>query len=110
MDTIKVIADKVDSTHIYYTCPFCFTIQGGRCVKSCFKKNGMYYRSAEPTIHRHGSGGNTENRKEHRGTHCPYDKRDVEIHITDQTKKPLLPTIMKKNQHSNKGAFIVSFP
>jgi len=109
-ENLIVYAYKIDDTHIYYRCPSCFTIQGGRCVKSCFKANGQFYRSAEPSVHRHGSAGNYENRVEHRGSHCPYDRRSVEIYITDDTEKPLLPTIMKKSQHPhNEGAFIVNF-
>ena len=110
MEEIEVDACEIDEHHIYYRCPSCYTIQGGRVVRSCFKGNGQFYRSAEHTIHKHGSAGNYDNRIEHRSSHCIYDKRPVKIRITDETKKPVLPVIMNKKQgNHNPNAFVVSF-
>ena len=78
---VEVFAHKIDKTHIYYECPFCSTIKGGRIVNNIEKK----YKSMHPTIHRHGSGGGLHNRRESRGSHCLYNKGDVLIHINDST-------------------------
>jgi len=112
MERVKVVASKIDEKHIYYECPYCYTIQGGRVVKTCFKGNGGFYKSAKSTIHKHGSGGNLENRVEYRQVdNCLVNKGEIEIHITDDTKKPVLPVLMnKKNYKGNDdNAFIVNF-
>jgi len=112
MERVKVVASKIDEKHIYYECPYCYTIQGGRVVKTCFKGNGKKKKSAKSTIHKHGSGGNLENRVEYRQVdNCLVNKGEIEIHITDDTKKPVLPVLMnKKNYKGNDdNAFIVNF-
>ena len=76
---IEVIAKKIDYTHIHYECPFCSTI-GKRQVD-----NKKKYNTMKPTIHRHGSGGNTADRTEHRSSHCLYNKEDVLIIIDKST-------------------------
>ena len=73
---LNVEAVKVDETEITYICP-------------CCRNKG----SRKPVLHRHGSCGDTSERKTHRATHCistydvdPYMK-GVYIHITKRTIK-----------------------
>lgn len=76
-------AFKVDSNHIYYKCPTCFTK---------YKKDGTPYSSAKPVVHKHGSCGDLSNRIEHRSHHktwnFPNNKKCYEscnISITNNT-------------------------
>ena len=109
VDLLEVVADKVDETHIYYECPCCWTIQGGRVVNSPIRGYG-FYKSARPTIHKHGSGGSWKNRIEYRGTHCNYSRGDsVKIIINDTTKKPVIPVMMNKKQKKDTNAFSLKF-
>lgn len=86
---IEVIATEIDHTFIYYKCPFCYTLRNGRITDKPFnEKTKKIYSSAKPTIHRHGSNGFFENRKEHRGSHCTFNKENVCISIDDTTLKP----------------------
>ena len=60
--TLEVHANKIDRKNVLYLCLFC------------------------DKTHRHGSGGETHNRVEHRSTHCRKRRpHDVEINITDET-------------------------
>jgi len=108
---IEVVAKSVDNIHIYYECPYCWTIQGGRCVGSAIKANGVgFYKSATPTLHKHGSGGNYQNRVEFRATHCNYSRGDsVQIHITDETKKPPIPVMMGKKSNKVNSNYTINF-
>lgn len=109
-EEVCVIASKVDKTHIFYECPFCYTIQGGRIVSSPFKKYGGFYRSARRTTHRHGSCGDISNRVETRTSHCIYNKRPVKITISDDTQKPPLDLHFAKNKVTDtKDKYVVKF-
>ena len=108
VDLLEVVADRVDETYIYYECPCCWTIQGGRVVKSPIRGYG-FYKSARPTIHKHGSGGSWKNRIEYRGSHCFHDNRQVKIIINDTTRKPVIPVMMNKKQKKDTNAFLLKF-
>ena len=111
----QVYAIEVDYKYIYYECSTCWTIQGGRVIRSCFKgKQGDFFKSARPTIHKHGSDGIYDNRVVSRGNHCKYNNEDVEIVINDETIKPVLPILFEKNEkdktiQAKDDAWIVSF-
>ena len=79
-ESLKVDAVKVDKYHIYYQCQSCATIRGGRQV-AC----GLSYLSSRPTIHLHGSGGDTSNRLESRSSHCAFSDAALLISIDDST-------------------------
>lgn len=79
---IIVEAEYINKYQFSYECPFCFKLRNGRIVD-----NRSKYKSAKPTLHLHGSGGELHNRIEHRVNHCSYNKQNVIIHITDNTKR-----------------------
>ena len=86
---IEVTACKVDETFIYYECPFCYTLRNGRITDKPYNTyTNKIYKSAKPTIHRHGSNQNYKNRLERRGSHCTFNNSDLCIIINDSTKKP----------------------
>lgn len=72
---IHVTADEIDNCQFSYMCPY-----------ACNRK-----------YHVHGSCGESHNRKESRCTHCVENNTDVEIYITDSTKRvnQLTPTKKK---------------
>ena len=111
----QVYAIEVDYTYIYYECPNCWTIQGGRVIRSIFKgKQGDFFKSASPTIHKHGSDGNFDNRVVKRGSHCKFNKEDIEIIIDDSTVKPVLPILFEKNEkdktiQAKEDSWVVNF-
>ena len=69
--SVRVIAKKIDEKNIYYDCPTCYTIHGGRVVGTCFKANGTFYKSSGK----------------------------MEIEINDDTDKPPLPVLLSKNYY-----------
>ena len=103
--SVRVIAKKIDEKNIYYDCPTCYTIHGGRVVGTCFKANGTFYKSSRQTVHKHGNRtGTYENRIEHRGSHCLFlekssSNKKMEIEINDDTDKPPLPVLLSKNYY-----------
>ena len=86
-DYIVVKAKKIDNVHIYYECPFCWTIRNGKIKDSNFnRKTKKLYMSAKPTIHRHGSGGDKHNRYETRVSHCSVNNnKEIKIIIDEET-------------------------
>lgn len=80
----NIYALKIDKNHITYLCPHCSTIRGGRTVENTVK-NLRKYASMTHTFHRHGSGGELNNRTEFRSSHCLYYNGEIKIHITDDT-------------------------
>ena len=79
---ITVKSHKIDKIHLYYRCPFCATIRGGRQVPISIKRK---YKSAKNTEHFHGSGGDFSNRTEGRVSHCLFSSGNVDIIIDDST-------------------------
>lgn len=75
---MKVVADSIDKTHIKFTCPHCF---------SKYKKNGEPYKRAKNLVHTHGSNNDLSNRRETRVHHGKRYGDEVEILITDETKR-----------------------
>jgi hypothetical protein len=78
---IEVKAHKIDSIHIYYECPQCWTK---------YKKNDEPYKNAKHQIHKHGSGNKLNNRIEYRISHCPSRlnvRYTAKIIIDDSTQK-----------------------
>jgi hypothetical protein len=74
-----VEAKKIDSKHIYFTCPYC---------RTKYKKDGTPTLRSKPVVHKHGNfNPDFSNRIEHRTGHCIYNKSDFDIHITDNTFK-----------------------
>ena len=75
---MKIVAYKINKTHIFVKCPFCF---------SKYKKNGEPYKTARNLIHLHGSCGDLSNRIEHRCHHSNNNKNkfEWEIEINDYT-------------------------
>ena len=71
-------AFKIDKTHIYIKCPYCFTK---------YKKNGQPYKTAKNLIHLHGSTGDLTNRIETRSHHSNTCNNNFtwNIAITDNT-------------------------
>jgi hypothetical protein len=77
-----VEAFEVDSIHFKYNCPIC------------------------SKVHQHGSCNELHNRIEFRGSHCLKNKENIEIHITDNTKRSgntIINTIKKKYLHRLNG-------
>jgi hypothetical protein len=64
MSQPEFIALKIDSSHIYYRCPDCFTK---------YKKDGTPYKNAKNLIHKHGSCNDLSNRIEHRSHHRAWN-------------------------------------
>jgi len=75
---MDIIAKTIDLETFAYECPVCWTM---------YKKNGEPSLRAKRVIHRHGSGGSLVNRVESRGSHCKDHQHNIEIHITDETKR-----------------------
>lgn len=71
-------ADWISKKQFAYTCPYCWTK---------VKKDGKPYKNARNIQHIHGSCGDLSNRTESRSSHCPIVSENVEILITDSTKK-----------------------
>ncbi len=75
----EIVASKINKTHIFIKCPYCF---------SKYKKNGEPYKSSKNIIHLHGSCGDLSNRVEHRSHHsnrCNHNNFDWKIIINDDT-------------------------
>ena len=87
-DYIVVKAHKIDKTHIYYKCPFCWKIRNGRILDSPFcKTKKRIYSSARPNEHFHGSGGDLGARIEYRTSHCTINnEKEIKIIIDEETK------------------------
>lgn len=64
-----IIAKKIDSNTFTYECPHCRTKLG------------------KPKMHQHGSENDIRNRVENRLADC--NGKNIEIHITDATKRNL---------------------
>ncbi len=77
-----VEASFVNTMHISYHCPFCW---------SAYKQNGEPTCNAKRVAHHHGSCGKVDNRVEHYGSHCEKEKGVIIIHITDKTTKDSRP-------------------
>jgi len=75
---MDIIAKTIDLETFAYECPTCWSI---------YKKNGEPSLRAKRVIHTHGSGGILSNRIENRGTHCKNHNKNVDIHITDETRR-----------------------
>lgn len=79
-----VNADEINSVHIRFTCPFCYTK---------YLKSGKPSVTAKYKIHLHGSANNLENRFEDRIAHCVVPENvpkvilNFMIAITDRTKR-----------------------
>ena len=61
MEEEIVTAKWINKTEFGFQCPNCW---------SMYKKNGEPYKNSKRIEHRHGSGGNLNNRIEHRSSHC----------------------------------------
>jgi len=86
---VDVIAYEIDEKHIRYKCPFCYTLSSGRITDKAYNpRTFTLYKSAKPNIHTHGSCGELHNRIETRSSHCTFNNEQVNIHITDETKRP----------------------
>lgn len=48
MKIVQVYASRVDKTHVYFKCPYCYT---------SYKKNGEPRKTAKQIEHAHGSDG-----------------------------------------------------
>ena len=66
---IFVHCSSIKGVHMFYKCPFCFSV-GVSTKYNPLKKNGQMYKSLKPTFHHHGSGFDNSNRIEGRSTHC----------------------------------------
>jgi hypothetical protein len=77
-----VQARFVNTVHIAYECPFCWTK---------YKENGDPASKAKRVVHHHGSCGSVNNRIEDRCSHCTKERGIVFIHITDETSKDSRP-------------------
>jgi hypothetical protein len=75
---MDIIAKTIDLETFAYECPVCWSV---------YKKNGEPSLRAKRVIHKHGSGGILDNRIENRGTHCKNHIQNVDIHITDETRR-----------------------
>tara|TARA_R110000782_G_scaffold170297_2_gene262066 strand:+ start:5799 stop:6122 length:324 start_codon:yes stop_codon:yes gene_type:complete len=92
---VMVHCKKMTRVHIYYDCPFCYTLKknnrtGYRRVISRDEQVRKNYKSAKPTVHHHGTANNYNNGL--RGgtcSHCQFDKSDVIMVIDDNTIKQL---------------------
>lgn len=76
-----VRAIRIDSVHIEYECPVCWT---------SYKKNGEPTKRARRVVHRHGSNNEFHYRREHRVTHCARvdgssQPWEVYIYVTKKT-------------------------
>ena len=62
-------------------------------VKQAFEMTDTTFRYRCPCkkgFHIHGNGGDPfTNRVEYRSSHCKYQSRELEIHITDKTTRKL---------------------
>ncbi|MBC8307152.1 MAG: hypothetical protein H8E55_66745 [Pelagibacterales bacterium] len=86
---VRVKCILVDSVHIHYECPYCWTV-GHKIKASPYKKNGYPYVYAHPTIHRHGSNrGKIGYGIQHRTSHCTVNNESVEICIDETTEMPI---------------------
>ena len=84
MSHINIEGYEINLSQLKYECTFCMRIKGGRIIERN-EKNKNKYQSWKPIFHKHGSSGELHNRKEYRGSHCPFNNKDVCIHITDNT-------------------------
>tara|TARA_R100000805_G_C3610319_1_gene110906 strand:+ start:582 stop:890 length:309 start_codon:yes stop_codon:yes gene_type:complete len=81
---------KMNNTHMYYRCPYCWTIpSSGRVISSPYKKNGERYKSAVPTLHYHGNP-QFKMGSYHKISHCEFNKKCVRIVVDENTKKELV--------------------
>jgi hypothetical protein len=75
---MDIIAKTIDLETFAYECPVCW---------SDYKKNGEPSLRAKRVIHTNGSEGILSNRIENRITHCKNHIQNVDIHITDETRR-----------------------
>lgn len=72
-------ADWINFNQFGYTCPYCWTRTN---------KDGKPRKNAKNLEHRHGNDMKSyNNREESRSSHCPILKGNIEILITDNTKR-----------------------
>ena len=77
LNTFK--ATWVNKHQFGYTCPYCWTR---------VNKNGKPRKNAKNLEHIHGNDLRSyDNRIEARSSHCPIIKGEIDIHITDETKR-----------------------
>lgn len=78
---------KMTRVHISYECPFCYTLKSKRDI-SRDEQVRNNYKSAKPTIHRHGTAGEYQNGiRLSRFSHCRFDKTFVKLLVDDDTEK-----------------------
>jgi hypothetical protein len=75
---MDIIAKTIDLKTFAYDCPHCWTI---------YKKNGEPSLRGKPIVHRSGSEGIVVNRIENRISDCKDHPQNLEIHITDETRR-----------------------
>ena len=86
---VMVHCKKMTRVHISYDCPFCYTLNSRRVISKS-EQLEKKYKSAKPTVHRHGTARNYNNGL--RGgtcSHCEFNKCDVIMVIDDNTIKQL---------------------
>jgi len=75
---MDIIAKTIDLETFAYDCRDCWTI---------YKKNGEPSLRGKPVEHKHGSEGILSNRVENRISLCKTHNKNIEIHITDETRR-----------------------
>ena len=75
---MDIIAKTIDLETFAYECPVCWSI---------YKKNGEPSLRAKRVIHTNGSEGILSNRIENRIIQCKDHIQNIEIHITDETRR-----------------------
>ncbi len=75
---MDIIAKTIDLETFAYECPVCWSV---------YKKNGEPSLRAKRVVHRHGSEGILSNRIENRIIQCKDHIQNIEIHITDETRR-----------------------
>ena len=79
MDKNTFEASWINKHQFGYTCPFCWTR---------VNKDGKPRKNAKNLEHRHGNDLRSyDNRNEFRSSHCPIVGGEIEILITDGTKR-----------------------
>jgi hypothetical protein len=74
-----IVAEWISTKKFSYTCPYCW---------SKVNKDGRPSKNAINLTHTHNNAdGKTHNQVFNKMSHCPIQEGNIDIHITDKTKR-----------------------